>query len=334
MLPSRRRRVWSAFVGLTSPLLTTRSLDELSPTSNIRYRVAMMGSRPVWIQPMWNTSGSTDTTTMVGVAGAAWRRGFPVFCPDIASLCGLVEALRSEDLSAVADDAVVYVVGGADGDIVFELGLGRAILGGTVRFDTEDGVSDWARSDGRDAGRAFVVRTPEQQVQAMQTLASGEHPQVVVDATHAWKIIPLENLIAAAQQAVSTATLMAVCDSMEMARVFIDTLDVGVGGLVYRTDSLSELDQLKSVVGSCPHDATFADPANRVELQEAVVRSVRPIGTGDRGKIFASLPSFFSSAISKQYAYHSLFPQFALTHVRLYLQARGFWWDAPPRICS
>lgn len=85
-----------------------------------------------------------------------------------------------------------------------------------------------------------------------------------------WKIIPLENLIARAGQ---KTTLLADVSSVSDAKVALQTLELGVGGVVLTPSSASDIDEM---------DRFLKQMQETVPLIKGKVVSVKPIGPGAR----------------------------------------------------
>lgn len=86
-----------------------------------------------------------------------------------------------------------------------------------------------------------------------------------------WKVIPLENLIAEFQR--SGTKLLATATSPEEAKLFFETLEVGVGGVAIEPSSPSRLKDFHVIT---------SDGMPKVELTKATVSRIAPAGVGDR----------------------------------------------------
>ena len=115
---------------------------------------------------------------------------------------------------------------------------------------------------GRDFYPVFVS-SGEDQEKAMALARKGP---VVVEATD-WRIIPLENLVAAADE------VFAVVRTKEEMAVALGVLERGVTGVVVDVDDPGLLREMVLMV---------REGKDKVELVEAVIQEVRPLGLGDR----------------------------------------------------
>ncbi|MBW1771040.1 MAG: 3-dehydroquinate synthase II [Deltaproteobacteria bacterium] len=86
--------------------------------------------------------------------------------------------------------------------------------------------------------------------------------------TSDWKIIPLENLVAKRGKG-----LLAWVRSAEEAKIALEIMERGVDGIVLATSDLSEIKRTAAVV---------REQGERLRLIQATIRSVRPLGMGDR----------------------------------------------------
>lgn len=119
---------------------------------------------------------------------------------------------------------------------------------------------------GEKKGRLMEISTPEEQKIALHL--AGKLDFLVVSPSD-WKIIPLENLIAAFQK--SNTSLLACASNPGDAAVFRDTLETGVDGIVIDISDPSML-------------ADFQIPSeiHLNEMVSAEVIEVRSLGMGDR----------------------------------------------------
>jgi 3-dehydroquinate synthase II len=86
--------------------------------------------------------------------------------------------------------------------------------------------------------------------------------------TSDWKVIPLENLIAKRGKG-----LLALVRSAQEAKIALKIMERGVDGVVLASTDLSEIKRTAAVL---------REQAERLPLVKATIRSVRPLGMGDR----------------------------------------------------
>lgn len=120
---------------------------------------------------------------------------------------------------------------------------------------------------GRPVGRFVRIRSgrDERAVRALKGNAD-----IVVVETSDWKVIPLENLIAALG---GKPKLYAVARTPEEARLFFGTLERGVDGIVIRPKTVADLRRFR--------DVAAADVAPAA-LVPATITRIEPVGLGER----------------------------------------------------
>ena len=92
--------------------------------------------------------------------------------------------------------------------------------------------------------------------------------RLLVIKTSDWRVIPLENLVAKRGKG-----LLAWVSSAEEAKIALEIMERGVDGIVLATSDLSEIKRTAAVVRA---------QGERLRLIQATIRSVRPLGMGDR----------------------------------------------------
>jgi len=122
--------------------------------------------------------------------------------------------------------------------------------------------------DGAEIGRLATIREPKDE-KAVRGLA-GTTKHVVV-RTEDWKVIPLENLIAAFQ-GTGTRLLVEVHDAAE-AKLFFETMEVGVDGILLAPSSPAVVRAVGRLLESVEM---------KVGLVPARITAIRPLGLGDR----------------------------------------------------
>ena len=105
---------------------------------------------------------------------------------------------------------------------------------------------------------------------ARASALKGRTDNVLIEAKD-WKVIPLENLIADFQG--SSTKLLATAATPEEAKLFLETLEVGVAGVVIEPSSPSKLKAFHVI---------HSDQLPKIELTKAVVSRIAPAGVGDR----------------------------------------------------
>jgi 3-dehydroquinate synthase II len=149
--------------------------------------------------------------------------------------------IRKEDLESFSGIGIVNPVESRDGNLIRE---GSSI--NRIRIEK-----------GEDQDRAFEI---------------AEKSDIVIVATGDWKVIPVENLIAGFRD--KDASLMAEVDNSEEARLFLETLEKGVDGVVLAPGEPEDIIKTKKIFKEMEQE--------KMELAEAEIVSVVSTGTGDR----------------------------------------------------
>ena len=152
----------------------------------------------------------------------------------------------------------------------FESGIDKAI----VRPEDKD-FADFGKlvlmfnDKGKLTGNFELVElsTPEDQDRALAL--AGKRKGIILDSRD-WTVIPLENMIAKFR---NTGTKVLACaDSVDQAKLYMQTLEKGVDGVVICTDDPNALRAFSNIL----------QDDSPVELSEVEVLDVRNIEIGDR----------------------------------------------------
>lgn len=100
---------------------------------------------------------------------------------------------------------------------------------------------------------------------------AGKTDYVLISAAD-WKVIPVENLIATFQKS-PTKLLVEVADSEE-ARLFFETLEVGVDGVVFSAASFKKIYGLRKLMDEFE--------TAKLDLVPAKITKIKSLGSGDR----------------------------------------------------
>jgi len=136
------------------------------------------------------------------------------------------------------------------------------------RFQAIERRGDDLYIDEEKVGAMVEINRPEDLAKAS---ALKDKVEFVVIAANDWKVIPLENLIAEFQRS-STEVLAGASDPDE-ARLFAQTLEVGVDGIVITPSDPGVIKDFKgTVIGALPD----------IELTPIKVMRIAPLSMGDR----------------------------------------------------
>ncbi len=176
-----------------------------------------------------------------------------------------VGAFPSEDSADVRSIVTAALEAGFDQIVLDRPQDGLQRLGRFSPILLHDGRFEF---DGAEVGRFLTIERPEDE-RAVRSLR-GAVRHVVVRAAD-WKIIPLENLIAAFQG--SGTRLLAEVRTAEEAKLFFQTMEVGVDGILLRPTSARDIAAVRGLLES---------NASSVPLVPARITALRSVGLGDR----------------------------------------------------
>lgn len=130
-------------------------------------------------------------------------------------------------------------------------------------------VSLYFNEDGKISGGIELVelRCPEDQDRAMAM--AGKVKAVILDSSD-WTVIPLENLIAKFRD--SGTKVLACADDMDQAKLYMQTLEKGVDGVVINTSDPDKIRTFAGILGG----------SGNIDLSVVEVEDVRNIEMGDR----------------------------------------------------
>ena len=182
--------------------------------------------------------------------------------------------LNSDDIPKVRELGNIRIAAPSeDADIVV---IGKASEGdGTVRLPPDfAGSKDIALAvhltrEGKTVAGYVVIKNKKYEQFAVELGKSCDY--LIVIGTD-WKVIPLENLIAALQN-VDVEIFAGVRDAQE-AKLALETLEHGSDGVLLDTDNLSEIKKVISV-----RDRSGME---KIPLVKATVTKVKQVGMGDR----------------------------------------------------
>ena len=151
-----------------------------------------------------------------------------------------------------------------------ESGIERAIVRPEDRDFSEFGKIELLFNDEGDLGEGYeliVLSTPEDQERALSM--AGKAKGIILDSRD-WTVIPLENMIARFRD---TGTRVLACaDNVEEARLYMQTLEKGVDGIVVCTEDPDAVRRFSDILKD----------TGRIELSEVEILDVRNIEMGDR----------------------------------------------------
>ena len=184
----------------------------------------------------------------------------------------LSDTIRQKLMTAASEIADVIVV--SPKDLPLAQTFKKPIAGSfndaditIVEFKDSEGILS-AKTTAREMAVRVTVETGQDEAKVTEVANLGVR-HIILRCTN-WKIIPLENIIAKSR---SKAKIIMEISSPDEARLAIETLELGADGVVYKATNADEL----AKVGNTVKKVSF-----KVDLTEAVVVRVRPLGTGAR----------------------------------------------------
>lgn len=136
------------------------------------------------------------------------------------------------------------------------------------RFDAIIVKGNDLYEDGKLTGKIIEINRPDDLAKASALKGKIDH---ILIAANDWKIIPLENLIAEFQK--SKTNIIAGARTPEDAKVFSETLEVGVDGIAIEPLDASKIKDFKDI---------SASSNGKIDLTPVKITKISPIGTGDR----------------------------------------------------
>ena len=136
-------------------------------------------------------------------------------------------------------------------------------------FEEFGKVKLYYNDNGKVSGGVELVelRCPEDQDRAMDM--AGKVNAVILDSSD-WTVIPLENLIAKFRD--SGTKVLACADDIEQAKLYMQTLEKGVDGVVINTLDPDKIRTFANILSGC----------GNIDLSVVEVESVKNIEMGDR----------------------------------------------------
>ena len=162
---------------------------------------------------------------------------------------------RKSIVTAALEAGLTDVIVRDDDDALRRLGRFNAL---TVRGDE-------VLAGDRAVARIVTISSPED----LDNVYGMRGVERLVISSRDWKVIPLENLIAAFQG--SGTALMAEASGAEEARLFLETMEMGADGIVVD----AEPEELSSI-------AKLRSPSAAVELKALPITRIAPLTVGDR----------------------------------------------------
>jgi 3-dehydroquinate synthase II len=203
----------------------------------------------------------------------AWEDNKPCVTTGLESGADTV-FLNSEDIPKVRELGNIKIAApSVDADIVVvgknSQGDGTSPLPADFLTSKDIAKAQQLTAEGKTVAGYVIIKNKKYEQFAVELGKSCDY--LIVIGTD-WKVIPLENLIAALQK-IDVEIIAGVRDAQE-AKLALETLEHGSDGVLLDTDNLSEIKKVMSV-----RDRSGME---KIPLVKATVTKVKPVGMGDR----------------------------------------------------
>ncbi|MCD6530779.1 3-dehydroquinate synthase II [Candidatus Bathyarchaeota archaeon] len=172
-----------------------------------------------------------------------------------------------------------YVIVGEDADLVREIWRGKLASkhgGDVVLVDSPQEVVE-AKNKGKEAMALIDLKSPED-LKVVSEYVESSCDYIAVKCED-WKVIPVENLIAHTR---GKAKLLAFVSSVEETKLMLETLELGVDGVVVEGASAEAVGPIYQVVKSTRTRVDELEEAEKIRLTVAKIVGTKQLGSGAR----------------------------------------------------
>lgn len=214
-----------------------------------------------------------EKTVWIKADGRIWEENKPKITTGLESGADAV-LLNAEDVPRARELGNIRIVAPADSADIVVVGCGGE-GDGTKKlppdFSASEDILQAQRltGEGKTVAGFVIIKNKKYEQFAVELGKSCDY--LIVIGTD-WKVIPLENLIAALQRL--DVEIIAGVRSAEEAKLALETLEHGSDGVLLDTDDLSEIKKVIAV-----RDRSGME---KIPLVKATVTKVKPVGMGDR----------------------------------------------------
>jgi 3-dehydroquinate synthase II len=186
-----------------------------------------------------------------------------------------VKADQDQDWEGRKNLVTTALESGADAVVVKKGEVGKVRELGKILVVSGDENSDMVLvRDFRDlrgiGGKSAFYREIQGKGDEEEISKAGERADYVVVKATNWKVIPLENLIAALRG--KSRIIVEVANEKE-AKLALETLEIGSDGVLVDANA-NEIKKVKELIGRVSTE--------KLDLQVAKITKIRPVGMGDR----------------------------------------------------
>jgi 3-dehydroquinate synthase II len=174
-----------------------------------------------------------------------------------------IRKLGNMKIVANSEDSDIYLIGiSSEGDGTLEL-----------NENLDDSKDLKKAKNAKNSGKtvcAYVEITDKNHEQLAVRL--GDYCDYLILVGTDWTVIPLENIIADLQS--KDVKLIAAVDSVEDAKVAIETLEVGTDGVIFEPKDFNQIKEISKLIEELS--------AESYSLKDASITNITPLGSGDR----------------------------------------------------
>jgi 3-dehydroquinate synthase II len=188
--------------------------------------------------------------------------------------------LKESLLKASKDLCDAVVVDTSDVELATSQGNQVAsVEGGDIQLLTEAEIDriEVLKSEGKTICFKITVTSSSDEDTVVKAVERGTDYLLI--SCPDWKIIPLENLIAKTH---GKTVVLAEVASLDEARVALETLELGVDGVVLKPLSVADLEEASSLVKSVKTRDDEIATTQKIEVSPAKILSCKPLSMGLR----------------------------------------------------
>ncbi|WEU40480.1 MAG: 3-dehydroquinate synthase II [Candidatus Odinarchaeum yellowstonii] len=182
-------------------------------------------------------------------------------------------SLKKEVLTTALERGVNTVILDEE-DIDKARKIGQLKIG--VYYATQTTTADFQITEREDTPPSEKIQARRYEIKSSEdvkkiTVAKNTTPYFIISAKN-WKIIPLENLIAEFQN--SKTKLIAEVETIDEAKLFLQTLEKGVDGILLKHPTVEQVIEAGSILKQLVKQI--------IELTPAKITVIKQLGVGDR----------------------------------------------------
>jgi len=192
----------------------------------------------------------------------------------------LTEEEKQKLLERTSNITSAFIVEPDDEDLVRKFGAKIIISpSGSADIVLVRDLKDISKTK-NEGKKACVIVTVKSKRDERRIIAAAEATaDYVVAVCPDWKVIPLENLIAELH---GKSELFAFVSDFQEARTALETLEIGVDGVVVELSDVDEIMKIHEIMKSVKTRVSEIETTEKITLLPAKVTEVKPLGSGAR----------------------------------------------------